>query len=202
MKKVLVVPTFTFLENRANLYSEKLKFPHFLNEHATFIDREPAEKDPTYLQIIPYTIVKNSNSIFTYTRLNKGNETRLHDKMSIGVGGHIDMPTTVYPHKYAVLEDSVERELQEELEVNINECLLARHNEYIYDPTNAVGLVHLGIIYTAFINKPTIEVREKHKIKGGFMSYKDLRAKFDQDPQLFETWSAYALNLINNEIIQ
>lgn len=201
MKKVLVVPTSTYLSNRKRLFSESLTFPVFINMYGSFIDREPAEKNPNYLQIIPYTIVKNSNQIFTYTRLNKGNETRLHSKLSIGVGGHIDQPKSTFPDKYSILEDSVERELQEELEVNINECLIARHNEYIYHPTNSVGLVHLGIVYTAFINKPNIQVKEKDKIEGSMLSFSDLDKKFNEDPETFETWSAYAFNLIKNDII-
>src|SRR5699024_7470616 len=52
--------------------------------------RRDMEQDTTYLQPIPYTIIKQGSKYFAYTRLEGGGEARLHGKTSIGAGGHMD----------------------------------------------------------------------------------------------------------------
>src|SRR5207253_6308548 len=60
-----------------------------------FIDRPTAEQSPQYKQIIPYVVIRHGDSYFLLQRTSKQTEARLHHKLSIGVGGHInpDSPT-------------------------------------------------------------------------------------------------------------
>src|SRR5437762_13268160 len=55
-----------------------------------FVARADAEVSPQWRQIIPYVIVMHGDEVFTLRRLRKQTEARLHDKVSIGVGGHIN----------------------------------------------------------------------------------------------------------------
>lgn len=61
-----------------------------------FVERSYAERTPALKQVIPYTLVVRRGSsadqpeIFRLTRTKAGGEARLHNKISIGVGGHIE----------------------------------------------------------------------------------------------------------------
>jgi len=77
----------------STFYFNKMKFNNILklivNANPQFIDREIAEKDDNFLQIIPYVLIFNdANEIFTYTR--NGTEIRLKGLRSAGIGGHIN----------------------------------------------------------------------------------------------------------------
>ena len=68
----------------------------FILDHHTFLPREQAEYDNTVRQIIPYVILRRGRHYFLLRRLKKQTETRLHEKLSLGVGGHINPTET--PH--------------------------------------------------------------------------------------------------------
>ena len=55
-----------------------------------FMPRAEAEERPDYKQIIPYVILLQGDKVFVTRRLNKGGEARLHGRISIGIGGHIN----------------------------------------------------------------------------------------------------------------
>src|SRR6266849_6628716 len=55
-----------------------------------FVDLATAEVSPRWRQIIPYVVVRYGDSFFLLRRTRKQNEVRLHDKLSLGIGGHIN----------------------------------------------------------------------------------------------------------------
>ena len=55
----------------------------------SFVERPAAETDPSYKQIIPYAVVSHSGSYFLLKRKSAQSEQRLHNKLSIGIGGHV-----------------------------------------------------------------------------------------------------------------
>src|SRR5205085_4310017 len=55
-----------------------------------FILRADAEVSPHYRQVIPYVVVRHGDDVFTLRRTPKQSEARLHHKVSIRVGGHIN----------------------------------------------------------------------------------------------------------------
>ena len=55
-----------------------------------FMDRGAAEEDPTHKQIIPYCVFRHGDRVLHYTRGKAGGESRLHAKISVGVGGHVN----------------------------------------------------------------------------------------------------------------
>lgn len=67
-------------------------------ESSTFLQRTAAENDPNYRQIIPYALLRHGAFVFRYRRTVAGQDPRLHNKYSLGVGGHInrrdDLPFT------------------------------------------------------------------------------------------------------------
>ena len=68
----------------------KVRFEAIVRRHGFFVERDHAERNPALKQIIPYTVVQVEDRVLLLRRLRTGGERRLHDKLSIGVGGHIN----------------------------------------------------------------------------------------------------------------
>src|SRR4029450_7611066 len=51
--------------------------------------RAELEDAPSFQQLIPYVVVRDAERVFLMRRLRAGADVRLHDRWSIGVGGHI-----------------------------------------------------------------------------------------------------------------
>jgi predicted NUDIX family phosphoesterase len=63
---------------------------HHIECAMRFADRPAAESDPSRKQIIPYAVVLRGDQVFAAERLTGGGESRLHGKLSIGIGGHVN----------------------------------------------------------------------------------------------------------------
>ena len=61
-----------------------------IREKGFFVERRWAEHDSSFKQVIPYTVVTHGDEVLLLKRLEQGGEARLHGKLSIGVGGHIN----------------------------------------------------------------------------------------------------------------
>src|ERR671912_1765665 len=59
-----------------------------IREHATFRPRDEVETDPSWKQVIPYLALRDGDRIFLMRRTKAGADERLHDRYSIGIGGH------------------------------------------------------------------------------------------------------------------
>ena len=125
--------------------------------NSTFIDRDNAEQDENYKQIIPYLLVRKAGKVLAYRRSKQSGEGRLHDKWSVGIGGHIntdDCPKSGYSviNGLTAFCHAIDRELMEELEwdeVPQNEEPIGM----IYDDENEVGRVHIGYAYFVNVDK-------------------------------------------------
>lgn len=106
-----------------------------------FFPRDEVEDDPQWLQLIPYAVVCRGREVFAYRR--KGGDGRLQGKLSIGLGGHVNLEDG---HGLDAVEAALWRELAEELSTDrapTNGGLVG----LIYDTSNPVGRVHLGLVY-------------------------------------------------------
>ena len=59
-------------------------------EHGEFRPRAEAETDPSWKQLIPYLVLRDGERIFLMRRTKAGGDERLHDRYTIGVGGHVN----------------------------------------------------------------------------------------------------------------
>ena len=98
------------------------------------------EVDPSLKQIIPYLVLRDGERYFLMRRTRAGGDARLHDRWSIGVGGHLNPGDDG-------LAGGLRREWHEELVADF---------EPVFDPvallnddTTEVGAVHLGVVYLA-----------------------------------------------------
>lgn len=170
-----------------------------LNSHMEIMRRGDAEDNQTYKQPIPYAIIRRDNEIFTYKRLSGGGETRLHDKLSIGVGGHMNAIEGESFH--GVLNRNLWRELDEELVFDAHDTdgFLSKETiGFINDDENEVGRVHIGLLiildmaYDADVN-----VRETDQLEGEWMTMEQLLS-----PDVYarlESWSQIAVDTLKKE---
>jgi len=145
-------------------------------QHAEWRPREEIELDERWRQVIPYTIFTTPNSfVFSYCR--KGGDERLNEKMSFGVGGHIercDKEVTVYD----TILNAARREIDEE--VNVKSPLNLVYRGIIYDHSDSIGRTHIGVVFNATGFE---EMRTKD------LSFCDFYDPTSVDMSYLETWS-------------
>lgn len=165
---------------------------------AIWIERDKAEQDPHFLQLIPYTVIRDyeTDKVFLYERLKKGNEARLHSNLSIGVGGHIDYHDNIGDIASEIMQ-SAYVEIKEELDIeDFENCQLESTDITIFDPSNDVGKVHLGIVFTLDIGHRKVQVRETDKLSGEMVPLNTLL--ISARANRLETWSSYVRDMILN----
>lgn len=151
--------------------------------HLHFMDRDEAENNPEFKQLIPYVVFKSPNGIFNYQRGKASSESRLRSLRSLGIGGHIEEEDG-NTGKASYLK-GLWRELEEEVGIKHspeNIKLLG----VINDDTNEVGKVHLGIVHLFNIESSNLESKELNLIDCKFSNIEELNDSKD----LFETWSS------------
>lgn len=154
-----------------------------------FMDRAAAEEDPGHKQLIPYCIFRCGDRILHYTRGKSGGESRLHAKISVGVGGHVNPIDTgdgrTGPDAYHA---AVTREIEEELD------LPEEHEHRIIallnDESNPVGQVHLGIVHLVDLKSDAVTSREDALTDLGFSPLADLNGPMFER---LETWSQFCI---------
>lgn len=154
-----------------------------------FMDRAEAEEDPTHKQLIPYCIFKHGDRLLHYTRGKSGGENRLHAKLSVGVGGHINpVDTGGGKTGRAAYLAAVEREIEEELDLpgGYQQRIIALLN----DDTNPVGQVHLGVVHLVELADGQAQAREDALAELSFSSISELNGPLYER---LETWSQYCV---------
>ncbi len=183
VEQVLVVPRadlFGLTHNPHGFETRNLGFYRDrIAQFARFVDRPPAEEDPSLKQIIPYAMVRCGRRILTLTRLAKQTEKRLHNKMSIGVGGHINPDGGME----GIVERGLKRELEEELDIRAGTKI--RPVGYINDDSTPVGSVHFGLVFEVQVATEDVKVRETELMEGGFRDVAELPSIAER----METWS-------------
>lgn len=154
-------------------------------EHGTFRRRGDAEDDPSWKQVIPYLALRDGDDIFLMRRTRAGGDVRLHDRYSIGVGGHIN------PEDGGVM-GGLRREWAEEIEADFEPQFTPLG--VLNDDDNAVGAVHLGLVFSADVGGRPVAIREVDKLEGSFVPLADV----GDVAELLETWSALLFGFLTD----
>jgi predicted NUDIX family phosphoesterase len=135
------------------------------------------EVDRAWKQVIPYLVLRDGPRYFLMRRTKAGGDARLHDLLSIGVGGHLNPGD-------GDLAGGLRREWREEVRAGFEPDfeLIGLLN----DDTTDVGSVHLGAVYVADARGRPVEIRETDKLAGAFAEPAAVAAVVDR----METWSA------------
>lgn len=196
-EQVLVVPRSAFEQvgafNGVRLNAQEYLAAFFSNGVAHYMDRDAAEQNPAFKQIIAYAIFCHNGKVLAYARTAKGGETRLHDKWSLGIGGHINPIDGLADNPDTYLA-GVEREIREEI------AFSGTASQQIYaiinDDTNEVGSVHLGIVHRFELDSDEVRPLEKKLANLKFCTLDELSGPlYDK----LETWSAICVDALKNE---
>lgn len=172
-----------------------------------FLPRDDVETDPSWKQLIPYCVVAQLTEdhdieVLSYQRSSKQGDERLRGNFSIGVGGHIN--DTDWDHGMSFGDGwivGLMREIDEELSIRPNRTdAFGFRNELlgvIYDPTNAVGQVHLGICYFVLLDGYSVLIDKKELVSQEWLPRGILNPE-----NTYENWSMQAAVLAQGRIGQ
>jgi predicted NUDIX family phosphoesterase len=159
--------------------------------------RAEVEDNPEFLQVIPYSCVFGwSPRILVYRRTKKGNESRLHGKLSIGVGGHIN---PVDNQGEQIFKIAALREVNEEflflgIPSRASDIMDFTLLGFLHRTDTPVNSVHFGLVYS-FAAPSDVAMPLSHDCEViGWLSVEEL-----MKPELFENledWSKDILSFI------
>ena len=176
---VFVVPRAT-VPGQADWYGIRTdaldRFLATLERDGRYEPRATMETDPSFKQVIPYLVLRDGERYFLMRRTRAGADARLHDRYSIGVGGHLN------PGDGGVL-GGLRREWREEVVADFEPEF--RLVGLLNDDTTEGGSVHLGAVYVADAAGRPVRVRETDKLSGAFAEPGEVAVVTDR----METWS-------------
>ena len=179
VEHVLVVPR-DLVPDQASWYGLRTEgidaFLAVVTDHGRYEPRAAMEVDPSFKQIIPYLVLRDGERYFLMRRTRAGGDARLHDRWSIGVGGHVDPGDDG-------LAGGMRREWHEELVADFEPVFTPY--ALLNDDTTEVGAVHLGVVILAEAEARAVSVRETEKLSGAFATPGEVAAGAEH----LETWS-------------
>ncbi|MEK6846981.1 MAG: hypothetical protein AABY16_02335 [Nanoarchaeota archaeon] len=173
---------------------EQMNFiPIILGKNEFHVRTAELEKNPEYKQIVSYLWIINpkTKQVFAYKRANKKehyNEGRLMNKISCGVGGHIDKKDAGWD----IIERVMMRELKEEVKMEVYPT--PKVVGFINDDGDDVGKVHLGVV-AIVETTDKVEKGDNEMVSGQFHStghlytLGDLERLFNNPENEVETWT-------------
>jgi predicted NUDIX family phosphoesterase len=179
-EQVLVIPRAVVMGDPGwlGVASDHLAgFEEIVAREGRFMPRAEMEVNRTWKQVIPYLVLRDGPRYFLMRRTKAGGDARLHDRFSIGVGGHLNPGD-------GDLAGGLRREWREELRADFDPAfeLIGLLN----DDTTDVGSVHLGAVYVADSGGLPVAIRETEKLSGRFATPDEVADVVDR----METWSS------------
>lgn len=160
-------------------------FEENVKHRGFFIERSYVEEDDRFLQIIPYVVISKGQLVLTYQR--KLGDARLVNKVSVGVGGHVN---PIDKGSDCVV-NAAHRELGEEIPVLMDKNVNLWPVGYVYNSNDAVGRVHFGFVYKLDVESTSLQIDDLI-----FDTEEGIgKVKYVSDIKLtsVEAWSAYCL---------
>jgi predicted NUDIX family phosphoesterase len=151
--------------------------------HGRFAPRAAMEEDRSFKQVIPYLVLRDGDRWFLMRRTRAGGDARLHDRWSIGIGGHLN------PGDRDV-RGGLRREWAEELVADFVPAF--RPVGLLNDDETPVGTVHLGVVCLADAAGRPVAIRETDKLSGSFATTDEVAAVRDS----MESWSELAFDAL------
>lgn len=168
------IPYGLITNNRNLIFDEVLK-------NYCFLDRDKAEYDYNYRQVIPYIVVRKGDLYLLLKRLDKQTEKRLHGKYSLGIGGHINPDCSDDCEN--IIMGGLYKELNEE--IALEKPLKLTFSGIINNEKSDVGKVHVGFLYILDANSLEFEILEKEKMTGEWIKKEQLLEYYEY----LEGWS-------------
>ena len=160
-------------------------YMHIINHKKEFHPRSLMENDPTYKQIIPYLIFTHDNKFFLMQRRATASESRLQNKVTLGIGGHVRQEDIKENSLFAWAT----REFHEE--VNYIGNVSVKPVGILNDDTDDVGKVHIGFVLLLTGDSPNISI--KSELKSGTLV--SLQECIEQK-NCMESWSQFVVDFL------
>jgi len=176
MAKILCVPAISDIDDVVG----------YVNARGVYLERSIVETNYAYRQLIPYTVLfdrarGDNGKILAYKRQKTSSEGRLHDQLTIGIGGHVEENNG---YGWPAVDNARRREMFEEIGVT------PVHLQYrisIMLHETAVDRVHLGV--ASFCTKWAGELKPSDEIpEWRWHTIEEL------DKMPLESWSRYILD--------
>ncbi|MCA8942972.1 MAG: hypothetical protein KDB80_10470 [Planctomycetes bacterium] len=161
---------------------------HEFERSAEHTARADAEADPSRKQLIPYCALTFGDQILVVERLPAQGESRLHGRMSVGIGGHVNPEDGVGP---GTIRRALGRELREELRIADSAVERAEPIGLINDDASEVGSVHVGLAFRIELRsdeQESLQIREISKMEGRFRRLAGSSGLW-QYQRFLESWS-------------
>jgi predicted NUDIX family phosphoesterase len=154
-----------------------------IDRESRFAPRAAMEVDPDFKQVIPYLVLRDGPRWFLMRRTRAGGDARLHDRWSVGVGGHLNPGDRD-------LAGGLRREWHEEVVADfVPEFRLVG---LLNDDDTDVGRVHVGVVFIADAAGRPVTIRETAKLEGRFAEPAEVEAVRAG----METWSQLVLDVL------
>ena len=204
MTKILCVASDLLSEETTGREVVKLA-----SQHGQWLERDEVETDKSVRQIIPYIVMtsvndKGEGTVFAFERLEGGDEDRLHNKWSVGVGGHVDETDN---HRGSPVIDCAYREIKEEIKIPENYAIDVTPDPLaaLYRSDTIVDQVHIGVVFAAEIFErststilQTLESNEPNKIQGQMYTSIQLHQMLESGEKNFELWSQDVIKMMKD----
>lgn len=182
---------FADIERTTKVYTrDEIDFESIIEKNYEFHIRGPLETNFEYKQPIPYGIVlNNKNEVFVYKRGGAGSnagESRLHDKIAIGVGWHIEREDEM---STSLLRDALIREVEEEIGIHTADISEVFPIGYVNYEEDEVNQVHLWIGYIVKLSWGEISMTDGELAKGEFKTLSELKAMIVSGDYDVEFWT-------------
>lgn len=188
---VLVVPRSSLMDDPGwhGITTVGLEtFEAIVARDGEFRPRAEVEIDRSWKQVIPYLVLRDGPRYFLMRRTQAGGDARLHDRWSIGVGGHLNPGD-------GDLAGGLRREWREEVRADFEPDfeLIGLLN----DDTTDVGSVHVGAVYVAEAGGREVAIRETEKLAGAFADQGEVAAVVGR----MESWSALVFEHLEATVV-
>lgn len=187
VKEVMINKKIVILNGLKKIYQTILK-------NGQYIIRKEAEKSDSFKQIIPYVIIHYHSQYLLFKRTKAQTESRLHNRYSLGVGGHINPSSSKEM-------DEIKAGLYKEFfeEIQLEKYAKPKLIALVYDESEDVGKYHIGLFYTLEAKSNSFSLPEKDKMTAEWVEEPDLKKYYKG----MESWSRiyidYFVNIKRNK---
>lgn len=154
--------------------------------YGRFILRADAEEDINFQQIIPYVFITDTDGNFFVSK-RIGGERRLLDKLSLGIGGHINPCDDLRRGVGNTVMNGMIRECNEETTLCDGDIKVSFEKYGTVRDLKSSTPDHIGIVFHAIVeeNKDLLDIKEKDTLKGVWLTKANLMRDFEK----FESWA-------------
>jgi len=193
---------FENTERKTGFYTDnEADFEKQILENYEYMKRADAEVNFDYKQPIPYAVVMDENGyIFVYKRWganSNAGESRLHSKISIWVGWHIEKEEE---NSQNPIYDTLLREVEEELNIKKDNIKEIEVLWYINNDEDDVNKVHIWVAYLIHIYNNNFDLLDGEIENGEFVSIDELKEMMNSENYDVEAWSKIIFDTLEKRL--